>query len=305
MDLNKLGINLTTKKIQLIEIINFDEEFTLQNIAEVYFDEEINFTDYKETKNLEIIQAAYNEIVFNTKIKATNTSITLPIELFKVFQVPIDNSLLYQDQIHQLKWEYTKLFPMDEVDEVVLQFYEVAKNSIIPYSSAIVVSTRRKYLKLLNNFCLKNFLNLVHIDNAHFASDKAIEIVDSLSERSLVLSLYYLNNYLSIEILFFGKPIFIKIFRIKNVNDIPEVLTQEVLNNLRIVGNRQIEVAYFIGEELSHNLVNEIQMRLNINFRINNPFANLQIENSIRTNKLFLEKYNSFSAATGIALRLS
>jgi len=301
----QIGLAITNSKLQLVEIAFKDDQFVLENIDEVYFDEVINFEKCKETKITALLQSAFNELIIRKPLNSTSVSFTLPFELFYITQTPYENSLLHQDLITEFKWEFSILFPFANTKDFVIQYFEVEKNNIVNFNSVIAIAISRKYLQIINNFCSDNNLRLKFIDNLHLASDRALSLSNALAAKGLTLSVYLSNKTLSIIFLLFGKPIYFKVITHKNASDLPATLIDEISNNESISLNKNaINAAFITGEEITKSMAETLSSLLDVEFIYFNPFENISPNPKLFENKNYSEKYNSFSSAAGIAYRI-
>ncbi|HSD63032.1 MAG TPA: hypothetical protein VLB50_04510, partial [Ignavibacteriaceae bacterium] len=96
---NHLGFTISSSKLQVVEIVRKEDEFVLENIDEAFFNDSINLETDKETKISAMLQGALDEIILRNAFQSSTASFSLPLELFKVIQVPYDNTLLHHDLI--------------------------------------------------------------------------------------------------------------------------------------------------------------------------------------------------------------
>lgn len=298
------GFCISESKLQLVEIAFDGSEFFLQNINEVYFDEPLLMNEEKETKSLSLLQTAYNELILSTPLSTNQVSFSLPLSLFKTVQLPFDNSLLYKDLMHEFQWEFSVMFPHINKEDFVIQFYEIEKNFFVNESNAIVVATLRKYVKTILNFCKKNQLRLTFIDNAHFAADRALIANSILNQDAVVMSICLTQNILSVEMLFYGKPFYVKWFSLKDVSEIVPSI-KSVLTAIPSLKQDQINYAVYVGDDFSPALVSQIEENLNITLKPMNPFALMNLNEEIVQKNRLAENANRFSSAAGIAYRIS
>ncbi len=301
----QVGFTITNSKMQIVEIGYKDEQYFLENIDEVYFDEVMNFEKCKDTKISALLQSAFNELIMRKPLSYSTVSFTLPFELFYVMQAPYENSLLHQDLISEFRWEYSVLYPFINTKDLVIQYFEVEKNSIVNNNSVIAVSIARKYLQIISNFCSENNLKLKFIDNLHLASDRALSLSNSLAAKGLTLSLYISNKTISIIFLLFGRPVYFKVISHKDASELPATLVNEISNNESISLNKSsINAAFITGEEITTSLAATLSSLLDIEFICFNPFENIAPNPNLFENQFYSEKYNSFSSAAGIAFRI-
>lgn len=83
---NHIGFNISSSKLQIVEVNNIGEQFRLVNVDEAYFNDPINFEIDKETKISALLQGAFDELIIKKNLKSTSASFTLPFELFHTMQ---------------------------------------------------------------------------------------------------------------------------------------------------------------------------------------------------------------------------
>ena len=303
---NHAGFNISSSRLQVVEINFKSDQFHLENVDEAYFNEPLNLAHDKETKINILLQSAYNELLIRNPIKCNFASFTLPLDLFHIMQVPYDNTLLNQDLIEEFRWEYSILYPYLPINDFVIQYIETDKNKINDAGTAIVIALPRKYLQIIHNFCAHNNLKIRFIDNAHIASDRALFVNNILIDKGLILSVYFSDNNLSVIFSYDSKPVYLKTILLDDAGKITSVLLDEINNNQYIKINKNfIENAFIAGEDLSVSLVKSLSDAIGLNFKFFNPFEKIKPETKLHQNKYYIEKYNSFSPAAGIVLRLA
>jgi|YelNatPaOPRAMG01_1025707.scaffolds.fasta_scaffold00925_11 Tfp pilus assembly PilM family ATPase len=303
---NHAGITLTSTKLQIVELNFENEKYHLANLDEAYFSEPLNFHKDKETKMAALVQAAYNELLIKKPLKCASVSFTLPFELFYTMQVPVDNTLLYQDLIEEFRWEFSVLYPFLNVNDLAIQYIEVEKNDFTPFNTAIVLALPRKYILFLQKFCLENNLQLRFIDNMHLASERALSLSDLFAKKGLILSVYFNNKFLSIIYSFDGKPVYLNVIPLNDAGEIPAHLLNEIKGKENFKINRNlIQSAFITGEDISITIIDSLTKALGISFTSFNPFEKIKPIQKLFENKYFTDKYRSFSPSAGIAYRLA
>jgi len=303
---NHVGITITNSKIQLVEIIFNNNRFYLNNVDEAYFNEPVNFDDDKETKISSRIQGAFNEILIKKPLESKSVSFALPFELFNSLQVPYDNTLLPQDLEEELRWEFTVLYPFLSSKDLAVQYIEVEKNELTNFNSIIAIAIQRRYIQMVNNFCINNNLKLNFIDNIHMASERALTLNYPSATKGLNLSIYFSSKHLSILYSLNGKPIRLKVIALNDAGEIPTLLFEE--SNLQEsfkINRGLIDNAFICGEDISETIIKTLENILGIDFIYYNPFDKINPEPKLFDNKFYVERYNSFSPAAGIAMRLA
>jgi len=303
---NHTGFTVTGSKLQLVEVINKAGQFILENVDEAYFNEPLDIERDKETKIISLLQGAFNELIIKTPLLSSSVSFTLPFELFYTMQAPYDNTLLHEDLIEEFKWELSVLYPYMPAKDLVVQYIEIEKNDLNSYNTALVFAVPRKFLQLVYSFCQNNNLKLKFIDNAHTASDRALSLSSPFMEKGIVLSIYFASRYLSSFINFDGKPIYHKVIPFADASEVPEIIKSQVTSDEFIKINKSMINASFItGEDLSTSLVESLRNTTNLDLVHFNPFSKIKPEAKLIGNKCYAEKFNSFSAAAGMAFRLA
>ncbi len=300
---NHAGLKISNTKLQLVEIFSDPSQVRLENLNEVVFAEQIDFKNDKAVKILAQLQSAFDEIRINKPLKSSMLSFALSLELFYVVHLPFEKTLLRQDAEAEFKWEYSILFPFVNTDELIIQYQEVEKNNIFQHETALVYGIERKYLKLLKNFCEKNNLKLGYIDNVHLSAERALKTCSDFLERGLRLSVYLSKCSFSMILTLDDKLLYQKIFKPVKPAEAGKLVRNE-LNNLNL-RKELIQGAYVSGDVPIESYIGELNFYSGMNFTIFNPFDKITPGPGIKNSPLFLQRYNTFSSAAGIAYRIS
>jgi len=303
---NHLGFTVSSSKLQIVEIIQNEDQFVLENVDEVFFNELLNLESDKETRISALLQGALDEIIIKRPLRSNNASFSLPFELFRIAQIPYDNTLLHQDLVEEFRWELSLMFPDINPGDMVIQYLEVDKNKVIEINTAIVIALSRKFIQIIKNFCDRNRLKLKFIDNIHLASERALSVMNPVYEKGLALSMFLSGRNISLIFSLHGKPIYFKVLSLNDATDIIKFVTDELNSNQYPNIRRDLlESAFICGEELSSSMINTLREKLDLPFIQFNPFAKIKPNPRLFENHYFSEKFNSFSPAAGIALRLA
>jgi Tfp pilus assembly PilM family ATPase len=303
---NRAGFNISSSKLQVVEINFKSGQFQLENVDEAFFSESLNFEQDKETKIISVLQGAFDELLVRKPLKSNLISFTLPLDLFHIMQVPFDNTLLNQDLLEEFRWEYSVVYPFLPSNDLAIQYIEIDKNNLTEAGTAIVIALPRKYLQIINKFCEHNRLKIRFVDNVHIAGDRALFVNNLQIDKGLVLSVYFSDNILSVIFSYDSKPVYFKTIPLNDAGEIIPLLQNEINSNSYIKINRNfIENAFITGENISPSLVKSLAAAIGINFRQYNPFEKIKPDASLYKNKLYSERFNSFASAAGIALRLA
>ena len=303
---NHIGFNISSSKLQVVEVNYLADQFKLVNVDEAYFNDPINFESDKETKILALMQGAFDELLIKKNINSTSASFTLPFEIFHLMQMPYDTTLLYQDLLDEFKWELSVMYPFISTKNLVLQYFEIDKGSFNETSSALVFALQRRYLQMLDSFCKKNNLKLKFVDNLHIAAERSLSVSNAIVYKGLTLSVYFNNKFLSLFFAFNGKPLYFKAIPLNDASEITDHLIKETSHSSILnIERSQIEAAFISGDEISVAVVQTLKKVLGLDFIPFNPFDRIRPVPDLYESKLYLEKYNSFSSAAGIAFRIA
>ena len=300
---NHAGINITERKLQVVEICYKDESFYLENVDQAVHTESIT-QNLSEEKFLGILQESFNRATKRKPLNTTRVSFALPNNFFKIFEIPYDDSLVKKDLTDHFKWELSVLFPNSDSDNFFIQHIEVDKSRVRSEKKAIVLAIEKSFVKTINNFCLQNNLELKYIDDVHLASNAFLYLDKSLATDGIALSLYIDQNYSSISAVDGASPFFFKILD-SNAQNLFDELTRSVKTlegfNISLKDfNRVLLYGQDLTEEFEHRLKNFFGLPL----KKTNPFEHLKVEQSFMENHFYKHSFNSFSAAAGIAIRI-
>lgn len=300
------GINVSGTKLQLVEIVGSPDSVLLDSLNEVIFTQPIDFKSENETKILSQFQTAFDEFRIEKPFKSKKLSFSLPLEMFYIAQLPFENTLLHRDIMEEFKWEFSVMYPFLNPEDLILQYLEVEKNMIFTKNTAVVYAIERKYLKILNKFCLQNDLNLGYIDNAHLASERALALSKSVIKLGLRLSVYVSKKLLSIILSLDGKTISQKVHKLENQDAIHQLIERELSpTRSKNIMKGLVKAAYITGEISTDALAKNLSDKTGITFISFNPFDKLSTTPKIQESSLYSQKFNSFSSAAGIAYRIA
>lgn len=303
---NQTGFKITGIRLQKVELLVENNNTVINNIDEAFFSETLDFDLEKETKFSALLQGAFNELEIRNPLIGKTVSFSLPYNLFLSALLPYDNSLLSQDILFELKWELSILFPNYQIDDYAIQYYEISKNEFLRSNLLFVAAIPRKFLRMLHNFCSKNKLKLKFVDYAHLASDRALSMNYANLSQGLALSIYYNSRVLSLIFYLDGKPFYFRIKKEVDASEIADLILNEI-NSSKFFNSHLFEFssAFITGDDITDAGVKSLSKILHIDLTYFNPFKKLQVSPLLAGNKLFQDKFNSFSPAVGIAIRLA
>lgn len=297
------GINITSEKLQIIEVLGENEKFVVENIDEEFFGEILNFND-KEPKIINILQNAFDEINLRHKLIAADVSFTLPPNKFKIFEIPFEVSLTKKDLRRHIRWEFNQLFPGEEENAFLIREIKIVNNNLRTDPMLIIVAVRKNYLQILHKFSLRNKLNLRFIDHAHLAASNVLRGIKK-KDSEVNFSLYISDKSFSVVLLDDNYPIYFKNYSVDNILQVIEKLKTavEVIEKLGIPMSTE-KRGYIAGDNITDTFLQQIKEELDITFIKINPFSVIKVKHELEESELYALKYNAFTAALGISLRL-
>ena len=301
---NHAGFNITSTKLQVVELSGESGKLKLSNLSEVFFNIPLDFDKDKETILLAKLQSAYDELKISAQLISKTISVALPLKLFFIIQLPFDNTLLYWDLLEEFRWELSVLYPHLQPEELSIQYFEIEKNVYITKSTAIVSAIPRKYIELIANFAKSNNLKLRFIDSSHFAAERSVILSDKAVSEGLTLSIHISERTTSILYALDFKPIYTNVCNTKSEKDIISFIEEELSKEKAHKINRKlISCAYISGENLTAELKRKLEYSAGLKFSKFNPFFKIDSDSAITNKKINAENLNSFAPAAGIAYR--
>jgi len=288
--LNHVGFNLTKNKLQLVEVVRESMKYCLENVDEHIFEEEFDFNS-DNAKIISILQTSLNSLNERNLLKSENVSFTIPINECTLFEIPYESSLSKEALEEHIKWEYSILSPIQNVNEQILRSHKLTSEG--SQNRILVVGISRLLVESIHEFATQNNLNLMFVNISHIASDVLI----NLSEKK-VLSIYLDDSIFSISSYLDKNLKTIKMFG-KDSN-------LDILHSIELfVDNENItyDNIFIAGSSEVVELKVELESILRLTAEIFNPFESIHRSSSFIQNAHFMNRPNSFSAAAGICFR--
>ncbi len=300
---NHTGINFSESKLQLVELSYKNNSFCLENVDQSVFKESIT-PETDETKLIAILQDSFNKITSKKPISSKFVSFTLHNNYFKIFEIPFDQSLTKKDLFQHFTWEISILYPHLDKDSFYIQHIEVNKSSVRRENKAIVFALRKDIVSSINNFCKTNNLELKFVDNAHLASNAFLFMDKTHSHKNIVFSLYIDQNYSSFIAIDGINPFYFKVFNSPGIGifeEMDSVISK--IHDLKIDFD-SVEGILLYGQNITKDFEERIKEKFNVPIKKINPFERLQADDELRKSPNYISQFNSFTAATGIAIRI-
>jgi Tfp pilus assembly PilM family ATPase len=287
--------------MQLVEVVFAGEEFIVSNIDEAYFNESLDF-DEKETHISSLLQNAFNDVIIKKPLSGKHVSFTLPQKLFFIAELPLENTLLDADLMEHLQWEFSLLFPYNDIKDFHFQFHRI--DSDVP-GRVVVGGLHKKFMKIISDFCSRNELTLKYIDTPHFASDNILKAVNDLSSGKKIISLFISDGSVTLNVYRNEKFVeFHKLFP-KNAGEIIPKLIEVMKDSIAEEGDSgSISRLYVAGEDVSEVFIANLRKNIKVEIERLNPFDKIKIDSSLLVSDMQFSKQSSFISAAGIAFRI-
>lgn len=303
---NHIGINLTETKLQFVEVSYKQNSFYLENVDQVIFKENLSpslmkgFNSFIESKFISNLQESFNKIISKKNPVSKYVSFSLPDEFFFIFEIPFDPILTKKDLIEHFKWELSVLHPYLDINDYLIQHIEVNKTTVRKEECAVVFSLNKNIVNAINKFCKSNNLELKYIDNAHLSSTAFLHLLENTVKENITFSFYIDQNYSSFAAIENKFPFYFKVIdTLKILEGIDEILIQ--LSKYGINSANQITIC---GQSITDEVILKLEEKFNQKLKKINPFERFKIDDTLKKNPFYSSQFNSFTAATGMALRV-
>lgn len=299
-----VGINLTTSKLQFVEIEKESDQLQVFNLGQTFISPPIAYDVQGETLIQQQIQNAFDELKIRKPISSNNVSFTLPPELFITIQLPYEVNLNQKEIRDEFNWEISQLFPFISVEELAIKFYELDGSYLPGKNNALVVALNKSFLLLIKNFCLKNNLTPKLVDNASITANSFINNYLESNKKSVTINIFNSKNSITLFINISSKPAYVKVFP-KQDDYINKLIREISRDNFREVVNNSFKSAILSGEELDGELLAEIGRGTELVFEKFNPFEVVKFKPELRKDEISSDQFSSFTSAIGIASRFN
>ncbi len=298
MFVNHAGFSISSQKLQLVEIDFNDGRFLIENIDEEPFPSIIT-KDISSTQFLSVLQTAYEKIISRKELKTDIVSFALPSFFFKSAKIPFDPNLITKDLEKHLKWEFGILFPNINPDDFVIDKFALEEGS----SELILFGIERKILQTVHKFCIRNNLMLKYVDNSFIASIILLPHLAESAKKNFV-SVFINKNYYAIAFIKNSVPVFYRFVESGEENFTSAMFEKIEKFKDDLFTNSDLPEYYIFGDGLQQDFIDELNRKNGIFFQTVNPFKLLELNQRLKENPLVQQRFYSFTAATGMAMRL-
>ncbi|PJA97368.1 MAG: hypothetical protein CO129_01660 [Ignavibacteriales bacterium CG_4_9_14_3_um_filter_34_10] len=296
-----VGLNLSSAKLDLVEVNYKDKNYFLENVDEEYFSEFISFSE-KETKIITILQQALDNILIRKSFNSSNVSFSLPSNLFKVFEVPFDNTLHKNDLANHLSWEFSVLFPSLKREDYVIRHYQLEMN-IRKKNLLILFALERRIINILNKFSARNNLTMKFVDDEHIASS----IATNLSEitNGNILSVFIGLHYFTVLVMNNNQPVYFKKTSVKSYANFEPVFVEEYRRLIDTINEEmKFEKVFLFGYKYPTSIIEVLEKELGSEISYSNPFSVIKSSDKLKEFQLTKNNPAAFASAAGMAYRL-
>ena len=151
---------------------------------------------------------------------------------------------------------------------------------------------------------LANKLELKFVDNAHLASNAFLYTDKSSSRSDIVFSIYidqHSSSFMAIEGV---NPFYFKVLDTNETSVFDEIdSVKQSLGDLNIDLSSVHEVILY-GQSVTKEFETSIAEKFQLPLNKVNPFERLHVDDNLKKNSHYSAQFNSFTAATGIAIRI-
>lgn len=296
-----VGVNLSSAKLELVEINYADKKCFVENVDEEYFSEFINFYD-KETKIISILQQAFNNILLRNSFTSTNISFSLPSNLFKIFEIPFESDLHKDDLIRHLDWEFGVLFPAFKKEDYLIRNFKL-NEGIRGKNVLSVFAIERRIINVINKFAARNNFVLKYVDNEHVAANTAISVNEPSGENTI--SFFVGFHYFTTLITSKNLPVYFKRKTFKSFANFQDTFLEEYnFIKSKLSENFILEKLFVFGDKYPANIIEIITSVFQLKPNYLNPFVLIKAQYEGKETEVLVNNPTVFSSAAGMAFRL-
>lgn len=298
---NHVGISISSSKINLVEVTYSDNNYIVNNIDEEYFDEFLDF-DFKETRFINILQQAFDNLLLRNPLNSNFISFALPTNQFYFFELPVEPALHKADLDKHIQWEFSINYPTLKYDDFVLRSFNLDVST--QNKSIMIVGLRKKIINTLNLFALRNKLKLKFIDNEHIASAISVGYGTNTEDVNL-LSILISEDCFSVLLMKEQSPIYFAKKSFSKITDFSRLIDQVIIKLISVYGEKYaIDKVVLFGDKNNSEIKNFIESKTNSVLLEFNPFEFLNINEKQKDKDLLKNKPQRFAAAVGMSARL-
>jgi len=300
---NHVGISVSLDELCLVELVYTNNEFVLENVDELKFDEKLN-PSVIDDDFINVLQNSFQKIISQNSITSKNISFSLDPEFFQILEVPFEHTLLKDDLTEQFKWELSKLKPSLVPEEHLIQHIELEKPDALRKKYAAVLYLNKKLLNVFSKLSTSNGFKLRYIDYSHSSANIFIRYLNK-SFGSAGLSLFISRESIGLMILEDYKPVILRKMKRSESDGVEEVLNV-MINDLLKSGINFSKLSYFYlsGNDIVDGEVTTINNIFSTKIDLINPFEIVKVNNESSINIDLQDVPTRFASSAGVALRL-
>lgn len=300
---NHVGISVSLDKLRLVELVYTNNEFILENVDELKFDEKLNPSVIDENF-VNILQNSFQNILSQNPITSKNISFSLDPEFFQILEVPFEHTLLKEDLTEQFKWELCKVKPTLNPEDHLIQHIELYQEHFSQINHAAVLYLNKKLLHVFNKLTLSNNLKLRYIDYSHSSANIFIRYLNK-SYGSSGLSLFITDNHLGLMILEDYKPVVLRKKKRTKTDELGVILN-EMIDDLKTTGINlsELSYSYIVGDKIDVKDVSVVNNLFDADINLIDPFEVVKVSDNSSIKINLQNNPSRFASSAGVALRL-
>ena len=97
------GFNITSSKLQLVELNFEDDNLLLENVDEENFADSLT-SDVNNLENVDIFRQSFLSILSRKPLYSKRVSFTLPDNFFRIVNIPYESELTEEDLQDHINW---------------------------------------------------------------------------------------------------------------------------------------------------------------------------------------------------------
>ncbi|MBE2280924.1 MAG: hypothetical protein IAE91_11075 [Ignavibacteriaceae bacterium] len=294
------GFYITSKKL-VLTVLDRSAPYSILGTGQSFFDFELNLSTHKPLQILEQVQKTFNDLKISMNLDVRGCNFAISPTSFKTLVLPYHSLLDKEELYSQYLWEISMLNPGINPNGITVNFDEIPSSFLYNYPIAYIYFIENKLSEIIKVFAGNNNIKLNKMLPAHRSFD-LVKFFGTSHGTGIILSLFYSQKTLSINIFSDSNLIFNSCWYNINIENIPVIIEKSIfLQHSGLLKRDVFKGAVFFADELSPNTATSLEKKIGI--RIINSEIPL-ISSYIDSNKLddSQNQTNFFLPALGAAL---
>lgn len=294
------GFYITSKKL-VLTVLDSSSPYSILGTDQSFFDFELNLSTHKPLQILEQVQKTFNDLKISMDLDIRLSNFAISPALFKTLVLPYHSLLDKEELYSQYLWEISMLNPGINPNGITVNFDEIPSSFLYNYPVAYIYFIENKLSEIIKVFTGNNNIKLNRILPSHRSFD-LVKFFANSHGSGIILSLFYSQKTLSINIYSDSNLIFNSCWYNVNIENIPVIIEKSIfLQPSGLLKKDVFKGALFYADELSANTASSLEKKIGI--RIINSEIPI-IKTYLDSTKLddFQNQTNFFLPALGAAL---